>query len=112
MSPGFASASPPFSCFLPGRFRTVEDRSQAKSRSQASRRQARRQIKEKGYVVKNRIVSPQGLAVMGTALVLGGFVAPLFAFLGAAFIGGAVQARFEDRRRRMLPMSAARRRAF
>jgi hypothetical protein len=49
---------------------------------------------------------------MGTAIVLGGFVAPLFAFLGAAFIGGAVQARFEDRRRRMLPMSAARRRAF
>ncbi|MDQ8729381.1 hypothetical protein [Bradyrhizobium sp. LHD-71] len=65
--------------------------------------------------MKNGLVSPPGLAVMGTAIVLGGFVAPLLAFLGAAFIGGAVSARIEDRRRRLLPVPVTvnvRRRAF
>jgi hypothetical protein len=62
--------------------------------------------------MKNGIVSPVGFAVMGKALLLGGFVAPLLAFLGAAFIGGAVQARIDDLRRRPLPAAAKPRRAF
>jgi hypothetical protein len=62
--------------------------------------------------MKNGIVSPLGLAVMGKAIVLGGFVAPLLAFLGAAFIGGAVRARIDDRRRRSVPATARPHRAF
>ena len=63
--------------------------------------------------MKNGIVSPLGFQVMGAAIVLGGFVAPLLAFLGAAFLGGAVRARIEDRRRRAIPVPAtARHRAF
>jgi hypothetical protein len=63
--------------------------------------------------MKNGLVSPVGFRVMGTAIVLGGFVAPLLAFLGAAFLGGAVSARFEDRRRRAVPVGATfRHRAF
>jgi hypothetical protein len=63
--------------------------------------------------MKNGIVSPLGFRVMGTAIVLGGFVAPLLAFLGAAFLGGAVRARIEDRRRRTVPVTATvRHRAF
>lgn len=65
--------------------------------------------------MKNGLVSLIGLRVMGAAILLGGFVAPLLAFLGAAFLGGAVRARIEDRRRRMLPVGAAaagRHRAF
>ena len=42
--------------------------------------------------MNNGLVSPLGFKVMGTAIVLGGFVAPLLAFLGAAFLGGAVRA--------------------
>jgi hypothetical protein len=62
--------------------------------------------------MKNGLVSPLGLAVMGKAIVLGGFVAPLLAFLGAAFIGGAVRARIEDHRRRGIPATARPHRAF
>ena len=63
--------------------------------------------------MKNGIVSPLGFRVMGTAIVLGGFVAPLLAFLGAAFLGGAVRAGIEDRRRRTVPATATvRHRAF
>lgn len=62
--------------------------------------------------MKNGIVSPLGVVVMGKALLLGGFVAPLLAFLGAAFIGGAVRAHFEDHRRRTVPATARPRRAF
>ena len=62
--------------------------------------------------MKNGIVSPLGVVVMGKALLLGGFVAPLLAFLGAAFIGGAVRAHFEDHRRRTVPATAKPRRAF
>ena len=47
----------------------------------------------------NGIVSPLGVAVMGTAILLGGFVAPLFAFLFAAFVGEAVRTQFAHRRR-------------
>ena len=42
--------------------------------------------------MKNGLVSPLGFQVMGAAIVLCGFVAPLLAFLGAAFLGGAVRA--------------------
>jgi len=63
--------------------------------------------------MKNGIVSPLGLKVMGVAILLGGFVAPLLAFLGAAFLGGAVRASIEDRRRRAIPVPATvRHRAF
>jgi hypothetical protein len=62
--------------------------------------------------MKNGIVSPVGLAVMGKALLLGGFVAPLLAFLGAAFIGGAVRARIDDLRGRPVPVTIRPRRAF
>jgi hypothetical protein len=63
--------------------------------------------------MKNGIVSPLGFRVMGTAILLGGFVAPLLAFLGAAFLGGAVRASIEDRRRRSVPVPATvRHRAF
>lgn len=63
--------------------------------------------------MKNGIVSTTGVAVMGKAILLGGFVAPLLAFLGAAFIGGAVRAHFEDRFRRAAVAAVARpRRAF
>lgn len=62
--------------------------------------------------MKNGIVSPVGLAVMGKAILLGGFVAPLLAFLGAAFIGGAVRARIDDRRRHTVPETGRPRRAF
>ena len=64
--------------------------------------------------MNNGLVSPVGFKVMGTAIVLGGFVAPLLAFLGAAFLGGAVRARLEDSRRRAIPLHAtvARHRAF
>jgi hypothetical protein len=62
--------------------------------------------------MKNAIVSPVGFAVMGKAILLGGFVAPLLAFLGAAFIGGAVQARIQDLRRRTVPATVRPRRAF
>ena len=62
--------------------------------------------------MKNGIVSPLGVAVMGKALLLGGFVAPLLAFLGFAFIGGAVRAHFEDYRRRAVPANVRPRRAF
>jgi hypothetical protein len=62
--------------------------------------------------MKNGIVSPLGVAVMAKALLLGGFVAPLLAFLGAAFIGGAVRAHFEDHRRRAVPATVRPRRAF
>jgi len=63
--------------------------------------------------MNNGLVSPLGLKVMGTAIVLGGFVAPLLAFLGAAFLGGALRARIEDRRRRAVPVPViGRHRAF
>ena len=62
--------------------------------------------------MKNGLVSPLGVAVMGKAILLGGFVAPLLAFLGAAFIGGAVRAQFEDHRRRAMPATVRPRRAF
>lgn len=62
--------------------------------------------------MKNGIVSPVGFAVMGKALLLGGFVAPLLAFLGAAFIGGAVRARIDDLRGRPVPATVRPRRAF
>ena len=62
--------------------------------------------------MKNGIISPLGFVVMGKAILLGGFVAPLLAFLGAAFIGGAVQARIDDRRRRTVPAQAKPHRAF
>lgn len=63
--------------------------------------------------MKNGLVSFLGLRVMGAAIMLGGFVAPLLAFLGAAFLGGAVRAGFEDRRRRGFPLPAgAKHRAF
>jgi hypothetical protein len=63
--------------------------------------------------MKNGIVSPLGFQVMGVAILLGGFVAPLLAFLGAAFLGGAVRASIEDRRRRTVPVPATvRHRAF
>lgn len=64
--------------------------------------------------MKNGLVSPVGFRVMGTAIMLGGFVAPLLAFLGAAFIGGAVRARIDDLRRRAVPVRvpADRHRAF
>lgn len=63
--------------------------------------------------MKNGIVSPTGVAVMGKAILLGGFVAPLLAFLGAAFIGGAVRAHFEGRfRRATVPAAGRPRRAF
>ena len=64
-------------------------------------------------MMKNGLVSPVGFRVMGAAIVLGGFVAPVLAFLGAAFVGGAVRARIEDRRRRAVPVAATfRHRAF
>jgi hypothetical protein len=60
--------------------------------------------------MKNGIVSPVGLAVMGTAILLGGFVTPVFAFLGAAFGAEAVRTHFARRRR---PVTATvRHRAF
>ena len=62
--------------------------------------------------MKNGIVSPLGVVVMGKALLLGGMVAPLLAFLGAAFIGGAVRAHFEDHRKRSIPATVRPRRAF
>jgi hypothetical protein len=62
--------------------------------------------------MKNGLVSPVGFRVMGTAIVLGGFVAPLLAFLGAAFLGGAVRARIEDRRRTVPVAAGMRHRAF
>ena len=62
--------------------------------------------------MKNGLVSPVGFRVMGTAIVLGGFVAPLLAFLGAAFLGGAVRARIEDRRRAVPVAAGMRHRAF
>ena len=62
--------------------------------------------------MNNGLVSPLGLKVMGTAIVLGGFVAPLLAFLGAAFLGGAVRARMEDRRRAVPVAAGMRHRAF
>ena len=60
--------------------------------------------------MKNGIVSPVGFAVMGTAILLGGFVAPLLAFLGAAFGAEAVRAHFAGRRRAVVV--TARHRAF
>jgi len=64
-------------------------------------------------MMKNGLVSPVGFRVMGAAIVLGGFVAPLLAFLGAAFVGGALRARIEDRRRRAIAVPATfRHRAF
>ena len=63
--------------------------------------------------MKNGLVSPVGFRVMGAAIVLGGLVAPLLAFLGAAFLGGAVRAGIEDRRRRAVAVPATgRHRAF
>jgi uncharacterized membrane protein YphA (DoxX/SURF4 family) len=50
----------------------------------------------------NGILSPVALIVLATAMLLGGFVAPLFAFLFAAFVVGAVHAFIEDRRRPFL----------
>lgn len=52
---------------------------------------------------------PTALLVMATAMLLGGFVAPLFAFLLAAFVAGAVEARIQDRRRLALARTPARR---
>lgn len=60
--------------------------------------------------MKNGIVSPVGFAVMGTAILLGGFVAPVFAFLGAAFGAEAVRTHFASRRRAVT--AAVRHRAF
>jgi hypothetical protein len=74
---------------------------------------ASRQIPKRFTPMKNGLVSPVGFRVMGTAIMLGGFVAPLLAFLGAAFLGGAVRARIEDSRRHIVPVPAtARHRAF
>ena len=60
--------------------------------------------------MKNGIVSPVGLAVMGTAILLGGFVTPVFAFLGAAFGAEAVRSHFAGRRRAVA--TVVRHRAF
>ena len=60
--------------------------------------------------MKNGIVSPVGFAVMGTAILLGGFVAPVFAFLGAAFGAEAVRSHFAGRRRAV--STVVRHRAF
>jgi hypothetical protein len=58
----------------------------------------------------NGIFSPVALLVLASALLLGGLVAPLFAFLFAAFVAGAVHAFLEDRRTPVPVM--AKRRAF
>lgn len=59
----------------------------------------------------NGIFSPTAFLVLGAALLLGGLVAPLFAFLFAAFVAGALHAVVQDRRR-TVPAVAERHRAF
>ena len=81
-------------------------------RNRAVRRSLFKQSQEVEGPMKNGIVSPVGFAVMGKALLLGGFVAPLLAFLGAAFIGGALRARIDDLRGRPVPVTVRPRRAF
>ena len=55
---------------------------------------------------------PIALVVMSMAMLLGGFVAPLFAFLLGAFTIGAIEAKIQDRRRMVPAMAMSRRRAF
>jgi hypothetical protein len=87
-------------------------RADAPFRNHAGRRKVLKEPQEVERQMKNRLVSPVGFAVMGKAILLGGFVAPLLAFLGAAFIGGAVQARIDDLRRRTVSTAARPHRAF
>lgn len=55
---------------------------------------------------------PTAFLVMATAMLLGGFVAPLFAFLFAAFLGSAIEARLQDRRRIVQIPALVRHRSF
>lgn len=55
---------------------------------------------------------PTAFLVMAAAMMLGGFVAPLFAFLLAAFLVGAIEARFQDRRRMVSAPAIVRHRSF
>jgi hypothetical protein len=51
-----------------------------------------------GKSAMNGILSPTAFLVLGAALLLGGLVAPLFAFLFAAFVAGALHTIVQDRR--------------